>query len=53
MVIIKGIKIQENDKNYKNCKKICKNTIVNKKTLERSSVEPGNYPNVWFDKDVG
>ena len=25
-------------------KKIGKNTIVNKKTLERSSDEPGNYP---------
>ena len=25
-------------------KKICKNTIVNKKTLERSSDKPGNYP---------
>ena len=35
--------MQENDKNY-NCKKICKNTIVNKKTLERSSDKPGNYP---------
>ena len=50
MVIIKRIKMQENDKNYK---KIGKNTIVNKKTLERSSDEPGNYPNVRFDKDVG
>ena len=36
--------MQENDKNYKNCKKIGKNIIVNKKTLERSSDEPGNYP---------
>ena len=53
MVIIKRIKMQDNDKNYKNCKKIGKNTIVNKKTLERSSDEPGNYPNVCFDKDVG
>ena len=44
MVIIKRIKMQENDKNYTNCKKICKNTIVNKKTLERSSNKPGNYP---------
>ena len=44
MVIIKRIKMQEDDKNYKNYKKICKNTIVNKKTLERSSDEPGNYP---------
>ena len=34
-------------------KKIGKNTIVNKKMLERSSDEPGNYPNVCFDKDVG
>ena len=25
-------------------KKICKNTIVNKKTLERLSDKPGNYP---------
>ena len=44
MNIIKRIKMQENDKNYKNCKKICKNTIINKKTLKRSSDEPGNYP---------
>ena len=44
MVTIKRIKIQENDKNYKNCKKIDKNTIVNKKTLERSLDEPRNYP---------
>ena len=42
--MIKMIKIQENDKSYKNCKKISKNTIVNKKTFERSSDEPGNYP---------
>ena len=41
MVIIKRIKMQENDKNYK---KIGKNAIVNKKTLERSSDEPSNYP---------
>ena len=41
MVTIKGIKIQENDKNFK---KIGKNTIVNKKILKRSSDEPGNYP---------
>ena len=34
-------------------KKIGKITIVNKKTLKRSSDEPGNYPNVCFDKDVG
>ena len=34
-------------------KKIGKNTIVNKKTLEISSDEPSNYPNVCFDKDVG
>ena len=53
MVIIKRIKMQDNDKIYKNCKKIGKNTIVNKKTLERSSDEPGNYQNVCFDKDVG
>ena len=52
MVIIKIIKMRENDKNYKTCKKIVKNTIVNKTTLERSSDEPGNYPNVCFDKDV-
>ena len=44
MVTIKRIEMQENDKNYKNCKKFCKNTIVNKKTLERSSDKPGNYP---------
>ena len=42
MVIIKRIKMQENDKNYKNDKKISKNTIVNNKMLERSSDEPGN-----------
>ena len=42
MVIIKRIKMQENDKNYKNYKKIGKNANVNKKTLERSSDEPGN-----------
>ena len=53
MVIIKRIKMQENDKNYKNCKKIGKNTIINKKILYRSSDEPGNYPNVFFDKNVG
>ena len=41
MVIIKRIEMQENDKNYK---KIDKYTFVNKKTLERSSDEPGNYP---------
>ena len=41
MVTIKGIKIQENDKNSK---KIGKNTIVNKKMLEWSSDEPTNYP---------
>ena len=41
MVTIKRIKKQENDKNYK---KIGKITIVNKKTLKRSSDEPGNYP---------
>ena len=44
MNIIKRIKMQENDKNYKNCKKIGKNTIINKKTLKRFSDEPGNYP---------
>ena len=43
MVIIKRIKMQENDKNYKKCKKIGKNIIVSKKTLERSSDKPGNY----------
>ena len=36
--------MQENDKRYKNYKKIGKNKIVNKKTLERSSDELGNYP---------
>ena len=41
MVTIKRIEMQEKDKN---CKKIGKYTIVNKKTLERSSDEPGNYP---------
>ena len=41
MVTIKRIKIQENDKN---CKKIGKNIIFNKKMLERSSDEPSNYP---------
>ena len=41
MVTIKGIKIQENDKNFK---KIGKNTIINKKMLEWSSDEPTNYP---------
>ena len=41
MVTIKRIKKQENDKNYK---KIGKITIVNKKTLKRSSDEPANYP---------
>ena len=44
MVTIKRIKMQENDENYKNYKKIGKNTIVNKKMLERSSDEPDNYP---------
>ena len=44
MVTIKMIKIQENDKSYKNYKKIGKNTIVNKKMLEWSSDEPTNYP---------
>ena len=47
MVIIKRIKMQEDDKNYKNYKNykiICKNTIVNKKTFERSSDKPGTYP---------
>ena len=39
MVTIKGIKIQESDIIYKNLKKISKNTIVNKKILERSSDE--------------
>ena len=41
MVTIKGIKIQKNDKNFK---KISKNTIDNKKMLERFSDEPSNYP---------
>ena len=45
MVTIKTIKIQEKDKSYKNCKKISKNTVVNKKMLERSSDEPSNCPN--------
>ena len=44
MVTRKTIKIQENDKSYKNCKKISKNTVVNEKMLERSSDEPSNYP---------
>ena len=44
MVTIKTIKIQENDKSYKNCKKISKNTVVNKKMLEKSSDEPNHYP---------
>ena len=33
MVTIKMIKIQENDKSYKNCKKISKNTVVTKKNV--------------------
>ena len=41
MVTLKIIKMQKNDKN---CKKIGKNIIFNKKMLERSSDEPGNYP---------
>ena len=41
MVTIKRIEMQKNDKN---CKKIDKYTIVNKKALERSSDEPDNYP---------
>ena len=41
MVTIKRIKMQENDKIVK---KIGKNTIFNRKTLERSSDKPGNYP---------
>ena len=41
MVTIKRIKMQENDKIGK---KIGKNTIFNKKTFERSSDKPGNYP---------
>ena len=55
MVTIKRIKMQENDKNYKNCKKIGKNIIVNKKTLERSSDEPGNYPRcvLWQRSRLG
>ena len=44
MVTIKGIKIQKNDKNFQNFKKISKNTVVNKKMLEISSDEPSNYP---------
>ena len=44
MVTIKTIKIQENDKSYENCKKNSKNTVVNKKMLERSSDEPSNCP---------
>ena len=39
MVTIKGIKIQKSDIIYKNFKKISKNTIGNKKILERSSDE--------------
>ena len=30
--------------NYKNIKKFGKSTIFNKKIVERSSDEPGNYP---------
>ena len=33
MVTRKTIKIQDNDKSYKNCKKINKNTVVNKKNI--------------------
>ena len=50
MVTIKRVKMQENDKIVK---KLVKNTIFNKKMLERSSDEPDNYPNVCFNKDVG
>ena len=41
MIKVKSIKKQENDKIGK---KIGKNTIFNKKTFERSSDKPGNYP---------
>ena len=52
MVTIKRIEMQENDKN---CKKIGKYTIVNKKTLERSSDEPRNYPRcvLWQSYRLG
>ena len=55
MVTIKTIKIQENDKSYKNCKKINKNTVVNKKILERSSDEPSNCPRcvLWQRRWLG
>ena len=55
MVTIKGIKIQESDVIYKNFKKISKNTIVNKKILERSSDEPSNYPRcvLWQRRWLG
>ena len=44
MVTIKTIKIQENDRSYKNCKKTVKIQLLIKKMLERSSDEPSNYP---------
>ena len=37
------MKMQEYDKNDKNCKNIGKNEIFNKKTVERSSDGPCNY----------
>ena len=37
------MKIQEYDKNDKICKNICKNEIINKKTVERSLDGPCNY----------
>ena len=38
------MKMQEYDKNDKNCKNIGKNEIFNQKTVERSSDGPGYYP---------
>ena len=37
------MKIQEYDKNDKNCKNIGKNEIFNMKTTEKFSDGPGNY----------
>ena len=59
MVTIKWMKMQEYDKNDKNCKKIGKNEIFNKKMAERSSDQLGNFPRcvLWqrcrFDLDFG
>ena len=38
------MKMQEYDQNDINCKNIGKNEIFNMKIIERSSVEPVNYP---------